>query len=103
MEIFSHLISDLNRHLDLSLILITDGRIVQVVSMNYGIQILEMNCSQTLDLFKALTDLKNYLTSYFNSYSLNKKIMAGKIQQTIFIKYNFDIEKHYKLQKNGNY
>lgn len=103
MEIFSYLISDLNRHLDLSLILITDGRIIQVVSMNYGIQLLELNCSQTLDLYQALTELKRYITSYFNHYSLDKKATAGKIQQTIFIKYNFDIEKHYKLQKNGNF
>lgn len=103
MEVFCHLLSDLNRHLDLALALTTDGRTISLMSMNYGIQLLEMNCKQTLELYQKLTELKSYITSYFNHYCLNQKNTATRVQQTIYIKYNFDIEKHYKLQKNGCY
>ena len=103
MEVFCHLISDLNRHLNMSLVLHTDGRTLTLMSMNFGIILVEMNASQTLDFFKKLTELKRLITSFFNHYCLNEKISAAKVQQTIFLHYNFDIEKHYKLQKNGNY
>lgn len=103
MEIVVHLISDLNRYLNLGLYLMVDGRSLILTSLTNGKSLLCLNSSQSLELYKKLDNLKRLITSWSHHVSLEHKNVADKLMHQIYFEYNFDITKHYELKKYGNY
>lgn len=103
MEFFIHLISDLNRYLNLGLYVTFDGRSIHLNSLSQSKIILAMNAKQSFEFYQSLVELKRLITSWSNRYSLGQLQTAAKIAQTIYLQYNFNIEEHYQTQKYGTY
>lgn len=103
MEVFVHIIKDLNRFLNLGLYMLVDSDRIMINSLSTGQNILEFNSSQTMDLYLSLVELKRLITSWSHQISLNKEHTASVMRGTIFTNYKFDINKHYQPKKYGNF
>lgn len=103
MEIFVHIIKDLNRFLNLGLYILVDSDRIMVNSLTTGQNILEFNSAQTMDLYTALTTLKTYITSWSNNSNLGRVNAANSIRGTIYAHYKFDINNHYQEKKYGKF
>lgn len=103
MEILVHLISDLNRYLNLGLYVTFDGRNIHLNTLSQGRILLDVDARQSLLFYQKLTDLKRLITSWNNHLYAGKPNTAVRIQQQIYSDYHFDISKHYQLQKYGTY
>lgn len=101
MEVFVHIIKDLNRYLNLGLYILFDQDRILVNSLNYGINLLEFNSAQTIDLYNALQDLKQKITSWDLKNSTGKNTLASVVRGQIYNNYKFDIVKHYQISKYG--
>lgn len=103
MEVYIHLISDLNRFLNLGLYLMADGQSLILTSLTTGNPLLCLNSKQSLDLYQKMTELKRLITSWSTHVSSGRKNVADRIQQQIYFEYKFDIANHYQPKKYGNY
>lgn len=103
MEIVISLISELNRHLNLGVYVTFDSKSIHLNSLNEGRILLAMNARQSLEFYQAIVELLRLIKSWYNHVLTERTITAAQVAQTIFVKYNFDITKHYQLQKYGNY
>ena len=103
MEIFVHIIKDLNRFLNLGLYILVDSDRICLVSLSIGAILKEFPCSSTLEFYDYLTHLKKQITSWSNYYSLSKENTAHTLRGQIYVEYKFDIEKHYKPVRYGKY
>lgn len=103
MEIFVHIIKDLNRYLNLGLYILVDSDKILVNSLATGQNLLEFNSSQTMDLYHALQDLKSKITHWVYQVELNKPATAASIRGQIYANFKFDINKHYQPKKYGKF
>lgn len=103
MEVFVHIIRDLNRFLNLGLYILVDSSTIMVNSLTLNANLLSFNASQTMDCYLALMDLKQKITSWANNNMMERYNVAAKIQGQIFVTFKFDISKHYEIKKYGNY
>ena len=103
MEVFVHIIKDLNRYLNLGLYILVDSSTIMVNSLTLNVNILSFNASQTMDCYLALMDLKQKVTSWSTNNMMERYNAAAKIQGQIFVTYKFDIANHYEIKKYGNY
>lgn len=103
MEIVVHIIKDLNRYLNLGIYLLVDSQKIMVLSLTLGRILREYNSSDSLNLYKDLTELKRLLTSWHNYYCRGLQNTAGQVAGQIYANYNFDINKHYEEKKYGTY
>lgn len=103
MEILVHIIKDLNRFLNLGLYILVDSDRICLSSLSLGVILKEMPSASTLDFYNYLMELKRQITSWDLNRMNGREKTAYSIRGQIFIGYKFDIEKHYKLPKYGNY
>lgn len=103
MEIYIHIIADLNRFLNLGLYITFDGRSIHLNTLNEGKILLAMNAKQNLDFYLKLVELKNLISRWSNNLSLGKTHLCARIAQQIYLEYNFSIENNYQVQKYGTY
>ena len=103
MEVFVHIIKDLNRFLNLGLYILVDSDRICLSSLSIGVILKEFPCSATLEFYDYLTNLKRQITSWSNYSSLGNEHTAHTLRGQIYVEYKFDIEKHYKPSRYGKY
>lgn len=103
MEIIVHTIKDLNRFLNLGLYILVDSDRICLSSLSIGAVLKAMPSVSTLEFYNYLLELKKMITSWDLNRMNGRDKTAHTIRGQIFVNYKFDIEKHYKLSKYGNY
>lgn len=103
MEVFVHIIKDLNRCLNLGLYILVDSDRIALCALTPSCILKEFPCSATLEFYDYLITLKKQITSWSNNSELGRENTAHTIRGQIFVAYKFDINKHYKLSRYGRY
>lgn len=103
MEIIVRIIQDLNRTLDLGLYVLMDSNRICLLSLSTGTLLIELPSNSTLDFYLSLVDLKNKITSWHNNFMCNKPHVVNNLAGQIYMSYKFDISKHFKLKKYGEF
>lgn len=99
MEIIIGLLQDLNRHFKHKLTIMLDGNTIILVFFGQN-NLLRYKSSY--DLYKALSRLKELVSSYTNCcISTNSQREIEYITKSIYRDYNFDINEYFELQKYG--
>ena len=103
MEIIIHIIQDLNKSLDLGLYVLMDGNRICLMSLAKGIMLLDYPASATLDFYHALVELRRMISSWEFRSSNGQLNTMNNIAGQIYTVYKFDINKHFKIRKYGQY
>lgn len=103
MEIIVHTIKDLNRYLDLGIYLLVDSQKTLVISLTSGQILIELASVDTLTLYTKLIELKRLINSWELHTSQNHVNTASVVRAQIHANYQFDIQKHYKIKKYGQF
>lgn len=102
MEIIVRIIQDINRHLNLGLYLLVDSNNILVNSLVLGRKVMEFSSEQSLELYLQLTELLRISKSWSMHSLAGKTNVADTIRGQIYSKFNFDINRHYKISKYGS-
>ena len=103
MEIFIHIIKDLNRYLNLGIYLLVDADKIMLLSLATNSVLREYPSVSTLDLYNDLTELKRMISRWSTEYSTGRENAANYLKGQIYMKYRFDITNHYHPKKYGTF